>query len=298
MGEENECSHVCFADESYYLSSRFRSVAVLSMAATKRDHLESRLRALLPQGNGREFKWEKLRTGDYRNMALALIDFTIEQACSGGLRLDVLAWDTADRRHNVERRDDLANLGRMYYHLLRDVLVKRWPDDAVWRVHPDQNSAIQWDDLQWYLDGASVSGQIQLPKPGETRYRMSFRTLFELAELAERISDCAPFIQLADLFAGLSVFSRASFDRYTAWQVSQSVQTRLPFGNEPNAKLTNSEKYRCDVLGYFNKACKDKKLGVSLQKNQYLVTFNPENPLNFWWYEPKHTDDKAPIKSN
>lgn len=53
-------------------------------------------------------------------------------------------WDITDSRHDIQGRDDIANLGRMYHHLFVDILRNRWPDDARWMVHPDENSALDW----------------------------------------------------------------------------------------------------------------------------------------------------------
>ena len=38
------------------------------------------------------------------------------------------------------------------------------------------------------------------------------------------------------------------------------------------------------------------KLGVSLKTNNRLQTFNRNNPINFWNYEPQGDYDKAPVK--
>lgn len=39
-------------------------------------------------------------------------------------------------------------------------------------------------------------------------------------------------------------------------------------------------------------------LGVSLEKNQYLHTYNPTNPIKFWHYKPQGEYDAAPRTIN
>lgn len=58
---------------------------------------------------------------------------------------------------------------------------------------------------------------------------------------------------------------------------------------------SNREIYRYRLLDWFNKECKNMRLGVSLDSNKCLHTFKPENPINFWFYKPQGEYDKAPI---
>ncbi|MBW1650791.1 MAG: hypothetical protein JRJ44_09000, partial [Deltaproteobacteria bacterium] len=62
-------------------------------------------------------------------------------------------------------------------------------------------------------------------------------------------------------------------------------------------ELSNSEQARFEIMKYFNKKCKQLKLGVSLKNKERFHTFKPENPINFWPYKPQHEYDKAPIKN-
>lgn len=61
---------------------------------------------------------------------------------------------------------------------------------------------------------------------------------------------------------------------------------------------SKSDLVRFYLLNHFDEECKKRKLGVSIKEKGYLHTFNPENPINFWNYEPQHGMDKAPTRSS
>ena len=65
------------------------------------------------------------------------------------------------------------------------------------------------------------------------------------------------------------------------------------------SKITAS-RYRC--LGAFSMqrtAWKEAAMdGVSFDTKQSLFTYNPKNPVNFWYYEPGHENDKAPVRGD
>ncbi|MDI6782969.1 MAG: hypothetical protein QME64_02610 [bacterium] len=108
--------------------------------------------------------------------------------------------------------------------------------------------------------------------------------------MIEQIVSCKshfePLVQIADLYAGLSVYSRESFNCYQQWQLMNDNQQRLfSVNGTQSISLSTSDKERCIVLTEFNNICKRCKLGVSLETNKGLKTFNPKYPINFWWYK-------------
>jgi hypothetical protein len=102
---------------------------------------------------------------------------------------------------------------------------------------------------------------------------------------------------LADLFAGLAVYFRNSYDRFEQWQAINNQQQTL-FQTKPGSSIqfSKSDRERCHVLSRFDILCKRRKLGVSLRTCGGLKTFQPQNPINFWWYEPQHEADEAPVR--
>lgn len=206
--------------------------------------------------------------------------------------MDVLTWDTEDSRHRIKGRDDIANLQRMYYHLFKNAL-KRWSGSNTWILYPDQNSALDWETVQDYLDVAGMSLSIEPKNVGLFRIRLSRE--FHIEAIQEVDSRQVPLCQVADLFAGLSVFSRLKYEIYCHWQINQQKQMRL-FPTEQPMRLSNSDQERCTILHHLNKRCKVHKLGVSLQTKRGLWTPQPANPINFWFYKPQHPEDKAPTR--
>jgi hypothetical protein len=289
-------AHLAFADETRYNIGRFRGVALVTLPAAAAPALEAELAALLCSAGLAEFKWEKLRTARSRFAALALIDLAVARAAAGVLRVDVVVWDIADTRHAVHARDDVANLQRMYCFLFSNVLRLRWPAGSQWRLHPDQQTALAWDQVADYLDAAA--DQVTAPSLdlfGTGGFQQRLRREFAIAQVAPLASHASPLIQLADLFAGMAVFSRASFADYDRWQAEFGPQPRL-LPAEAGAPLSNSARERCRVLHHLDERCKAHKLGVSLKTRRGLWTRQPHNPINFWWYTPQHPGDVAPRK--
>jgi hypothetical protein len=243
-----------------------------------------------------EFKWKRLKGAKERFAAEKLCKFTVEKACTGQLRVDVLVWDIEDSRHRVPGRDDIANLERLYYHLFRNVLRARWPDDAIWRLHPDEHTALDWETVKDCLEAKSTSIKVDCTLFPVGGFKVSLRREFGIEEIQPVSSGDHPLLQLADLFAGLAVFSRDRFADYQKWLKDKSPQVLLFEDADHPSDSSRRSQERFQVLNSFNEACKQRKLGVSLETKRGLWTPDPKNPINFWMYEPQHPEDKAPLK--
>jgi len=221
----------------------------------------------------------------------------MRNACGGRLRSDVLIWDTMDKRHVVNRRDDIANLERMYYQLLKNVLRERWPDESLWTVFPDEHTSIDWKSIQEYLARASIEVDIEPKMFTGWNFRMTLRTEFKIKEILPCNSCNVPLVQAADLLAGLGAYSCQKYDEYEQWLKNESSQQELLFDAPKSlVKFSGADRERFPVLLEFDRMCKDRKLGVSLKTERGLRTFDPKNPLNFWLYRPQSDNDKAPVK--
>jgi len=221
----------------------------------------------------------------------------VDKASAGQLRVDVLVWDIEDSRHKIPKRDDNANLGRMYYHLFRSVLRKRWPDNAIWRLHPDEHTAMDWETLQDFLERKSVSIETNRSLFADNRFPFRLRRKFGIEEIRPVSSGGHPLLQIADLFAGLAVFSRDKYHEYNEWLQNNSGQRSLFDEANASSNPSRSSQERFTVLKQFDEACKRRSLGVSLKSYNGLRTPDPRNPINFWMYEAQHPEDKAPQKS-
>jgi type I restriction enzyme S subunit len=297
MSQALRVSHVGFSDESYWNVGRYRSLGLVTTSVDLHASLENELLCLLEKSEVREFKWKKLDGAKERFAAIKMCEFAIENALARKLRVDVLIWDIQDSRHNVPGRDDIANLQRMYYHLFRNVLRARWPNDAVWRLHPDEHTALDWETMRDCLENASVTVEREPSLFTGGEFRIRLRREFGIEEVRPIPSDQHPLLQLADLFAGLAAFSHERFDEYQKWL--HTASPKPPLVNEAKACVdpSRASQERFQVLKKFDEACKKRKLGVSLKTKQGLWTPDPQNPINFWLYEPQHPEDKAPQKA-
>lgn len=260
--------------------------------------LSQQLKEILSNSGVSEFRWKGVDGARGRFAAQKMCDFAIKAACERKLRVDVLIWDVQDSRHNIVGRDDIGNLQRMYYHLFRNVLRARWQSNAVWRLYPDEHTAIDWGTMQDCLESVAERYEAEYTLFTQGKFRIRLKREFGLEEIQSVSSQEHPLLQLADLFAGMVVFSREKYDEYAAWIISNSKQHRLFKDSETTADPSCSSRERFPVLYRFDGLCKKGSLGVSLKTKRGLWTPKPENPLNFWMYKPQHPEDKAPKKKH
>lgn len=279
-------SHIGFSDESAFNKGRYRGIAFFSMEAAVEQRATPLLANLLAESGILEFKWSNLRSARERLAAYKLIDCALSLCSQQAMRVDILTWDTMDGRHTIKRRDDVQNLQRMYYHLYRNVMAMRWGQGADWSLVPDANSAMNWQELQLILSrSSSRTGQLSLGSRGAR--------IYSLAGISASDSKLTPFIQLADLFAGIGVYSREEYGRYSLWRSKRDGQASL-FGDELSLNATQLERFA--VLDKVRFECR--KLGIVIEAptKSGFITASPSLPVNFWWYTPQSSLDKAPVK--
>lgn len=299
MFQNQPISHVAYADESHWNRGRFRGVGLVSTPLSELKKHEAKIGKLFDEsGIQKEFKWEKVGSAKDRFAAIKLCKYALSAACAGLLRVDVLVWDTEDRRHKVQGRDDIANLQRMYYHLFRNVLRQRWPSDSVWAIYPDEHTGLDWENVQDFLDRTAHRTEMHHDIFAENRLMVRLQKEFQILRIFPTQSQDTPLIQMADLFCGLCIFSRQKYIGFMDWKNRHSPQAPLFEISEVQVKSSRIDKERFRVLEEFVSSCKKARLGVSLQSHARLRTLNPQNPINFWWYVPQHPEDRAPIRNN
>lgn len=295
MEEVKKITHLAFGDESHWGHGRYRAIGLVSLSLDNYDSLGEELKKILKESGVKEFKWKNLRSARERFAAIKLLNFSVKSALQGLIRFDVLIWDIEDSRHNIKGRDDLANLQRMYYKLFYNVMKRRWPDGCVWRLHPDEHSAIGWEHIKIFLSKKEVEIKLIRNLSTDGKFKIFIRNAFNIEKIVPVKSEEETFIQLADLFSGMAVFSRNKYENFIKWKNEQSKQLGL-FDNSESCPLTKSDIERYITLDHFNNLCKENKLYVSLNNKKGFYCFKPKYPFNFWLYEPQHPDDKAPIK--
>jgi hypothetical protein len=280
--------YISFADESY-ASHRFKSIATFSFKADCLDGVNSDITNILRESNIEEFKWEKLKTAKYRHCAEKMIDAVWKFVNT----VDVIIWDTHDSRHNIKKRDDMQNYGRMFFHLHSKSLQRR-PKMSKWQICPDEGVGIDWNIVGQCLSAVGKQRDFVDLSLFKGFFTSPHYTI-DKSHLTEIKSHEQPCCQIADLFAGLSIFSRTNYDNYEKWMDYTTPTLHLFPREQP--EISNAEENRFPVLKKFYTGCKDKKLGVGLEKKRYLYTRDPKNPINFWHYTPQHDEDKAPTKN-
>jgi hypothetical protein len=111
-----EVTHVAYSDETHHNVGRFKGIGVVTATIDHAAQASEEVKVILATANVRELKWEKLRTARDRLAAIRVTDWLFSRI--NVLRVDVLTWDIEDPRHKLRGRDDVANLHRMYYHLM------------------------------------------------------------------------------------------------------------------------------------------------------------------------------------
>jgi len=207
---KEQYTHVGFADESNWIQGRFRSIALVSAAVDDARAFHQELDELRQNYGKSEFKWRKT---NHRH-GIALVDFFFERCDK--MRVDVLVWDMKDSRHKgIRGRDDKANFARMYYHLLHNVLKRRWPDDARWLICPDEQKVVDWKTLEQCLSWKSwITEENILTQSNITPNSHEYYNIHDLRPVR---SEQYLLVQLADLFAGLAAYSYTSFIKYLQW---------------------------------------------------------------------------------
>jgi hypothetical protein len=256
-----------YTDETQYNVGRYRGLAMLSLHEQDAASCGRDLRTILRASSIHECKWEKVRSARTLFAAMKLLDWTIRQVEQGILRVDTLTWDTEESSRAGLGVPHIANLRRMYRMLLETVVPERWGEFAGWHLYPDEQSAMPWQEL---VDG--------LP---------------QVAGITASRSHEHQLIQVADLLAGLAVYSRGSYDLYERWLDDSRGPRgypdwgRIATGTSPDAssrRYSASDRVRCLLLDDFFTSCKLRQLGVSLRARRGLFTSDARRGLVFRWW--------------
>jgi hypothetical protein len=248
-----------YTDEAQFNFGRYRGLAMISLPKLYAPALGRSLQRLLLDSDLAECKWEKMRSARMYFAGRKLLGWTILQAERSRLRVDTLTWDTLAATRSGQGVPHVANLRRMYRALLEEVLPRCWGKSAIWQLYPDEQSAMSWDQL---VDGLPMVKGIVACRSHEHQ-----------------------LIQLADLFAGLAVYSRSSYDLYERW-LCEPLHLRSRNDPDPpthDAEYSASDRVRCLLLNEFYTDCTLRHLGVSLRTRRGLYTSDPGRPLAFRW---------------
>lgn len=271
---------IAYSDESSWNVGRYRAVAAISVPEAQATQTNLRISSVLKDSGVNEFAWKKVADARYRFAAMKLVDLVL--ASLRTVRVDVLLWDTYDRRHDIQGRDDIRNLERMYYWLFKTTMERL---GGTWTLRPDEHSAIDWATLGKVLAHSS------------RRHNRRYQVLETLARsvsvrgISPCVSKANPVVQLADLMCGLVVYSWSSYGIYESF--CNLNQARLLDVGDPVIGQTDTE--RCAVLSHFDRGCKARALRISLKTHRGLCSKGP-GPVRVWRWQVQHELDRAPLR--
>lgn len=256
-----------FVDESKQNEGRYGAVCAVSVSAAHRGAIERELRESL--GKLSEFKFNKMSDGDYKRAALRMLDVALTHAKQGHLKIDALSWDRHDSRHDVQGRDDYANLGRMLHHRLVYVLLK-WPELSSWHLSFDRQDQIDSRMIAKTVN-AAVRRKIQDGLTGV------FATYPEILYVTQVDSVDSVFVQLADLFAGLAMYLRELNPR-------------------DYKSGSRSKRHRAEVIDALVGWLASHTVPHFIEGQGLIV--ERLATVNFWPYRPQGDYDRAPTKAS
>lgn len=277
-----------FTDESCWNQGRFRSISLVSVPISLYENLCNDIQKINEKYGCNEYKWSK-----NCNLNHNIDIFELFLTYSDSIRADIIIWDMEDSRHKgIKNRDDNENFARMYYHLLHNVLKQRWGNNISWDIYPDEKEGMDWSVLDNCLYWKSWSTEEGLLD------EETFNNYYNIDIIKPKNSKSELIVQMADFFAGISVYSFVNYHKYPVWKDMNDPTLKLfeVFTEEEYNQVNNRDKFRLEVVDYIRNKAGQYKWSVSLESSMGLRTNNPVNPLNFWLYEPQHQRDKAPTK--
>lgn len=297
----DEFNHIGYADESRWSGGRYRSIALITAERPTAERVSGEVARVLAEsnlsGSKPEFAWKNLRTDKTLAVANAITRITVAAAYSEPFRVDVITWDNQDSRNAVARRDDLANFEHMYYHLIIGTIERKWPR-ASWLIRPDDRTDTDWRELEQCLQFPSRKSRLSQSLALDKRLQS-----VSIPLRIKAVTSTHPLIQVADLFAGIASFSWEKRKAYAAWK-SRRIEQPDMFLNVFQEELqltTHGGEYKSQTLHNFEKIYLQRLRGRDKKEFEKrpggLVTRDPSTPINFWFYAPQGSYDKAPRKA-
>ena len=273
-----QVSHSAFCDESNYNTGTFRAIGVVSLSESDRLEVEATVGEIVRTSKIRELKWKGLSSADACAAAVAVAKYAVSLAQAGRLRIDILSWRGALPTDLKTHRKPTETLGVMYYWALKTTLSQKWPPTATWDVRVDQQSAVDWDFLRRLVD--PPAREVSIARADDHLVVEPIER-FSIGSMSQCVSHSEPLVQLADLFAGVSGFSREHARRQQRWARGQQEEL-LGVDRDPNSR---AHRARFKFMRELKSALKTQELDVRLWRDGF-VTLDPAVPINFWHWKP------------
>ncbi len=289
-------SHLIFSDESGYIgNSRFGAIGVVSGSKINAKTLNEKLKSILDKYSKIELKFAKVKGhSSTLNAVKSFVSLGLKFCMQKKIKIHVIIWDKQDQRHNVKNRDDIENMKRMYYHILKRTK-SDWYGIDNWDFYPDEFSAIDWkNDVVKYIERTNLDKKYNTNQ--ETLFGVIYKFRFPfIKEQCELDSSKYPILQLTDIFTGIVRLSYELGEKYFKWLSDEKGQNGL-FAMPKQCQASKNEICKFGILKHFKDECSKYKLGVNFSQNNYFKTFNNKKGIVLWLYKPQGDYDKAPVK--
>ncbi|HOA81334.1 MAG TPA: DUF3800 domain-containing protein [Defluviitaleaceae bacterium] len=293
MSNEN---YQLFSDESGYGSEhRFGTIAIVSGKKSNCRTLNSELQRCLDKNKKEELKFSNLSgTSSTKKAIKDFYRLGLEYCSQGKIKIHVIVWDKHDKRHDILGRDDIENMKRMYYHIIKRAM-SDWSSVESWEFFPDEFSAINWkNDIVKYLERTNLDKKKNVNP--DTLFGVIYNFRFpEFEKCLELESHKYPIVQFADLIAGVTCLSYKSGEKFNIWLSNENNKNSL-FPEPIPCDVSKKEEHKFEIMKFFHETCSQFKLGVNFSKDKCFKTFNSKTGISIWLYEPQGDYDKAPTK--
>jgi hypothetical protein len=162
---------------------------------------------------------------------------------------------------------------------------------------PDEQTALDWNGVEYYLRQKSHTYVTELDSvcadlEEDTTFGGVLKRNFNICEIAPCKSHEMALCQAADLLAGIGCYSREHYREYGAWSAHQGYADLLfdDGSNQPSRRQEERHRIIQDLIQMIHRMGFD----IDIDRDKGFRTWDPNLPLNFWWYEPKSWQDKAP----
>jgi len=89
-------SYYAFSDESY--GPKYDGLGMISLPSNQLNPVEKKIKDICDIS---KIKWAEIKGHDKQVLALEIMEYIIQMALKGKLRVDILIWDKTDSRHNI-----------------------------------------------------------------------------------------------------------------------------------------------------------------------------------------------------
>lgn len=279
--------YYAYSDESHHSQGHYRSIALVQIDKDKINNIENKLnRILIKYGIKIEsFKWTNIKTKNEYHALRDLLNYLLPLLEKRLIKIEVIIWHIQDSRHSVLKRDDTTNLSMMYDKLIKDFVERHLKKRDKLYLYADQTDSMNWEELQQILFNQKLS---------ITYHIEEFDIIAEGFKviIKESSTQSEPLIQIADIFAGMACTSYKDFETYKHWAYPEQ------YGKKSDKHHSNRDKYRFKIYKIVSSWNNRRGININLRLTKGFCTdrIHSSSAVNFWFYRPQHSKDKAPTK--